>query len=151
VVAVQVVATNKKAFHDYEILERFEAGIVLLGTEVKSIREHRVNFKDGFARVQGGEVWLEGFHISPYSHGNIHNHDPERRRKLLLNRREINKLMGEVTKGGLTIVPLKIYFSAGKVKVEIGLARGKKLFDKRETARRKVIEREMEAEMKRRR
>jgi len=150
-VAVQVVATNKKAFHDYEILERFEAGIVLLGTEVKSIREHRVNFKDGFARVQDGEVWLEGCHISPYSHGNIHNHDPERRRKLLLNRREIHKLMGEVTKGGLTIVPLNLYLSKGKVKVEIGLAKGKKLYDKRETARRKVVEREIEAELKRRR
>ena len=148
--SIHLIASNKKAFHDYEVLDRFEAGIVLQGTEVKSLRDHRVNFKDSYARVVGGEVWLEGCHISPYAHGNIHNHDPERRRKLLLNRREINRLFGEVTKGGLTIVPLKIYFKSGKVKVEIGLARGKRLYDKRETARRKTIEREVEAELRRR-
>ena len=148
--SIHLVASNKKAFHDFEILDRFEAGIVLQGTEVKSIRDHRLNFKDSYARVVDGEVWLEGCHISPYVHGNIHNHEPERRRKLLLNRKEINKLLGEVTKGGLTIVPLKIYFKEGKVKVEIGLARGKRLYDKRETARRKTIEREIEAELKRR-
>ncbi|MFZ0430828.1 MAG: SsrA-binding protein SmpB [Acidobacteriota bacterium] len=148
--SIHLIASNKKAFHDYEVMDRFEAGIVLQGTEVKSLRDHRVNFKDSYARVVGGEVWLEGCHISPYAHGNIHNHDPERRRKLLLNRREINRLFGEVTKGGLTIVPLKIYFKSGKVKVEIGLARGKRLYDKRETARRKTIEREVEAELRRR-
>lgn len=145
-----LVANNRKAFHDFEILDRFEAGLVLQGTEVKSIRAHRVNFKDSFARIVDGELWLEGCHISPYEHGNIHNHEPERRRKLLLNRREINKLIGEVTKGGLTIVPLKIYFKDGRAKVEIGLARGKRLYDKRETARRKTIEREVEAELRRR-
>lgn len=145
-----LVAKNRKAFHDYEILETFEAGIVLQGTEVKSVREHRVNLKDSYARVSGGEVWLEGLHISPYSHGNIQNHEPERPRKLLLHRREINKLMGEVTRGGLTIVPLKIYLRRGKIKVEIGLARGKKQYDKREKARRKTIEREIETELKRR-
>lgn len=143
-----VVAKNKKAFHDYEILERFEAGIVLLGTEVKSIRDHRINLKDSFARVSDGEVWLEGCHISPYSHGNIQNHEPERPRKLLLHRREIDKLQAATQKGGVTVVPLKVYFSAGKVKIEIGLARGKRLYDKRETARRKTIEREIEAEIK---
>ena len=137
--SIHLIASNKKAFHDYEVLDRFEAGIVLQGTEVKSLRDHRVNFKDSYARVVGGEVSEEPIDF-----------DPERRRKLLLNRREINRLFGEVTKGGLTIVPLKIYFKSGKVKVEIGLARGKRLYDKRETARRKTIEREVEAELRRR-
>ncbi|HLV00101.1 MAG TPA: SsrA-binding protein SmpB, partial [Acidobacteriota bacterium] len=125
--AQKLVAKNRKAFHDYEILERFEAGMVLLGTEVKALREHRVNLKDSFARVSNGEVWLENCHISPYSHGNIQNHDPLRPRKLLLHKREIDKLAGETVKSGLTIVPLSIYFKNGKAKVEIALARGKKL------------------------
>jgi SsrA-binding protein len=146
----QTVIRNRKAFHNYDILERFEAGIVLLGTEVKSIREHQVNFKDSFARIAKGEVWLEGCSISPYSHGNIQNHDPLRSRKLLLSRREINKLIGETTKSGLTIIPLKMFFQNGKVKVEIALAKGKRLYDKREKARRKAVEREIESEMKRR-
>lgn len=145
-----IVASNRKAFHDYEILDRFEAGIVLLGTEVKSIRQHRINLKDSFARISGGEVWLEGCHISPYTHGNIQNHEPERPRKLLLTRREIHKLQGEVVKGGLTIVPLKVYLKEGRVKLEIGLARGKRQYDKRERARRRTVEREIEVEMKRR-
>ena len=144
------IITNRKAFHDYHILDRFEAGIVLLGTEVKSIREHQVNFKDSFARITAGEVWLEGCSISPYSHGNIQNHETLRSRKLLLSRREISKLIGETTKSGLTIIPLKMYFRNGKVKVEIALAKGKRLYDKREKSRRKTIEREIEAEMKRR-
>lgn len=148
--AQKLVAKNRKAFHDYEILERFEAGMVLLGTEVKALREHRVNLKDSFARVSNGEVWLENCHISPYSHGNIQNHDPLRPRKLLLHKREIDKLAGETVKSGLTIVPLSIYFKNGKAKVEIALARGKKLHDKRETARRKAIDREIESELKRR-
>jgi SsrA-binding protein len=146
----QAVIRNRKAFHDYHILERFEAGIVLLGTEVKAIREHQVNFKDSFARITEGEVWLEGCNISPYSHGNIRNHEPLRSRKLLLSRREINKLIGETTKSGLTLIPLKMYFRNGKVKVEIALAKGKRLYDKREKARRKAVEREIESEMKRR-
>lgn len=146
-----VAARNKKAFHDFEILERFEAGMVLLGTEVKAIREHRVNLKDSYAKVIEGEVWLENCHISAYSHGNIQNHEPVRPRKLLLTRREIDKLTGETVKGGLTIVPLQLYFRRGKVKVEIALARGKKLHDKRESARRKVVDREVEVELKRRR
>ena len=146
----KTVVRNKKAFHNYHILDRYEAGIVLVGTEVKAIREHRVNFKDCFARIVHGEVWLEGCNISPYSHGNIQNHDPLRSRKLLLSRREINKLIGETTKGGLTIIPLQMYFRNGKVKVEIALAKGKRLYDKREKARRKAVEREIESEMKRR-
>lgn len=146
----ELVAKNRKAFHDYEILERFEAGIVLQGTEVKSLREHNVNLRDSYAQIVDNEVWLENCHISPYSHGNIENHEPRRSRKLLLRRREINKLMGEVAKTGLTLVPLGIYFSGGKAKVELALARGKKLYDKRETARRKVIEREVEKELERR-
>jgi SsrA-binding protein len=131
-------------------LERFEAGIVLLGTEVKAIRDHQVNFKDSFARITNGEVWLEGCSISPYTHGNIRNHEPLRSRKLLFSRREINKLIGETTKGGLTLVPLRMYFRNGKVKVEIALAKGKRLYDKREKARRRAVEREIESEMKRR-
>jgi len=146
----QTFVSNRKAFHNYHILERFEAGIVLLGTEVKAVRAHQVNFKDSFAKIIDGEVWLEGCSISPYSHGNIQNHEPLRSRKLLLSRREINKLIGETNKSGLTIVPLKMYLRSGKIKVEIALAKGKRLYDKREKARRKTVEREIESEMKRR-
>jgi SsrA-binding protein len=144
------VASNRKAFHEYEILERLEAGLVLVGTEVKAIRDSQVHFKDSFARIVDGELWLEGCHISPYSHGNIRNHEPERRRKLLLKRREIDRLSAAIQKSGLTLVPLSMYFKGGKVKVELGLGRGKRLHDKRETARRKTIDREIEVEMKRR-
>lgn len=145
-----VITTNKKASHDYEILERYEAGIVLTGTEVKSIRAGRINLKDSYARVIEGELWLEGCHISPYSHGNLNNHEPERRRKLLLHRREIARLIGATTREGLTLVPLRVYLKRGKVKVELGLAKGKKAHDKRETLRRRTIEREIAAELKRR-
>lgn len=144
------IVKNRKAFHDYNILDRMEAGIVLQGTEVKAIRDHRVNLKESYIKIQGGEVWLEGCHISPYSHGNITNHEPTRIRKLLLTRREINKLAGAVTRSGLTIVPLSMYFKRGKVKLEIALAQGKRTVDKRERARRKTIDREIEAELKRR-
>jgi len=150
VVGKNPVIKNKKAFHDYHILERFEAGIVLQGTEVKSIREGRANLKDSYALVAGGEIWLENCHISPYSHGNRMNHEPLRRRKLLLNRRELNTLAEEIIKTGRTVVPLKMYFVRGKVKVEIAIAKGKQLFDKRDQARRKTVEREMEVELKRR-
>lgn len=146
----KTVIRNKKAFHDYHILERFEAGIVLVGTEVKAIRASQVDFKDSFARIAAGEIWLEGCNISPYSHGNIRNHEPLRSRKLLFSRREINKLIGETTKSGLTLIPLRMYLKNGKIKVEIALAKGKRLYDKREKARRKAIEREIESEMKRR-
>ena len=144
----QVLAKNRKAFHEYEILERFEAGIVLEGTEVKSAREHSVNLKESYARLNNNEIWLVDCHISPYSCGNIQNHEPLRPRKLLLHKKEIEKLADEITRGGLTVVPLSMYLKAGKIKVEIGLAKGRKLYDKREKARRKTIDRDIEIAMK---
>ena len=147
----RLIAKNKKAFHEFEVLDRYEAGLVLQGTEVKSLREGKVNLKESFARVKNGEVWLEGCHISPYEYGNIHNHDPIRPRKLLLHRREISQLIVKVEQKGLTLVPLSLYFTNGKAKLELAVARGKKLHDKRETERRKTIEREVQAELKGRR
>ncbi len=147
----KVVATNKKAFHDYFILEKIEAGIALLGTEVKAIREGRLNLKDSYAMVQAGEAFLLNCHISPYSHGNRENHDPTRTRKLLLHMKEIRKLIGKTQEKGLTVVPLRVYLKRGRVKVELGVARGKKLIDKRETERRKEADREARAAMKHRR
>lgn len=144
-----LVARNKKAYHDFEILEEFEAGIMLLGTEVKSLREHRINLKESYARFVKDELWLEGCHISPYSHGNRNNPDPTRRRKLLLHRRQLNKLLGKTTEKGLTIVPLAVYFKGGLAKIKLGLARGKRTHDKREAKRRREIEREVQAELKR--
>jgi SsrA-binding protein len=142
------IATNRKAFHDYFVLQKFEAGMALTGTEVKSLREGRANLKDSYVDFQHGEAWLVGAHISPYSHGNRENHDPVRRRKLLLHRREIDRLQGQVVEKGLTIVPLRLYFKSGKVKAEIAVVRGKKLFDKRETEKRRQLDREAEAVMK---
>lgn len=139
-----LVVSNRKAFHDYFIEETLEAGIVLSGTEVKSLREGRINLKDSFARVENGEVLLYNCHISPYSHGNISNHDPTRTRKLLLQKREIERLLGKAQQRGYTLVPLKIYFKRGWAKVEIGLAVGKKLYDKRETESKKSAQREIE-------
>ncbi len=139
-----LVVSNRKAFHDYFIEETLEAGIVLAGTEVKSLREGRINLKDSFARVEKGEVLLYNCHISPYSHGNLSNHDPTRTRKLLLQRREIERLLGKAQQKGYTLVPLKIYFKRGWAKVEIGLAVGKKLYDKRETESKKSAQREIE-------
>jgi SsrA-binding protein len=147
----KVVATNKKAFHDYFILEKIEAGISLLGTEVKAIREGRLNLKDSYAMVQAGETFLFNCHISPYSHGNRENHDPTRSRKLLLHEREIRKLIGKTQEKGLTLVPLRVYLKRGRIKVELGVARGKKLIDKRETERRKEADREARTAMKHRR
>jgi SsrA-binding protein len=147
----KVVATNKKAFHNYFILEKMEAGICLLGTEVKAIREGRLNLKDSYAMVQSGETYLVNCHISPYSHGNRENHDPTRSRKLLLHLREIRKLIGKTQEKGLTLVPLRVYLKKERVKVELGIARGKKLIDKRETERRKEADREAKAAMKNRR
>ena len=139
----KIAATNRKAYHDYAVEETFEAGIVLRGTEVKSIREGRVNLQDSFAAIKDGEVFLHNCHISPYSHGNIMNHDPTRSRKLLLHRKEINKLMGRTQQKGLTIVPLKLYFNErGRAKIELALARGKKLHDKRETEKKRTWDRE---------
>jgi SsrA-binding protein len=138
----RILATNRKAFFNYEILERAEAGLVLVGTEVKSIREGGLNFRDSFVDFRGGELFLVGCRIGPYSHGNLMNHAEDRDRKLLLKKREILKLGGKVTERGLTLVPLKAYLKKGRVKLEIGLARGKKAHDKRESLKRKDIERE---------
>jgi SsrA-binding protein len=140
----RVVASNRRARHEFEILETFEAGLVLRGTEVKSLRTGQVNFKDSYATVKSNELWLLGCHISPYSHGTDANHDPERDRKLLLHAREIRRLLGKVAERGLTIVPLKLYFKNGRAKLEIGLARGKKLHDKRATLRERESRREMD-------
>lgn len=131
---VKMVTENRRARHDYFIEETIEAGIVLQGTEVKSIRLGKVNIKDSFARVENGEVFLYGMHISPYEQGNRFNHDPLRPRKLLLHKREIRRLIGKTREDGYTLVPTKLYFSNGKCKVELGIAKGKKLYDKREAA-----------------
>jgi SsrA-binding protein len=140
----RTVATNRRARHDYEILETVEAGLVLRGTEVKSLRAGQVNFKDSYATMRNGEAWLTGCHISPYSHGTDANHDPERDRKLLLHRREIARLTGKVAERGLTLVPLRLYFKHGRAKLELGLARGKKLHDKRSALREREVRREMD-------
>jgi SsrA-binding protein len=147
----KLFATNKKAFHDYFILEKLEAGIVLVGTEVKSIREARINLKDSYAMIRQGEAFLLNCHISPYSHGNRQNHDPTRTRKLLLHDKEIRRLIGKTQEKGLTVVPLRVYLRRGRIKVELGVARGKKLHDKRETERRKELDQEARAAMRQRR
>ena len=147
--AEKVVATNRKAFHDYHIEEKLEAGIVLKGTEVKSLREGQVNLRDSYASVDRGELVLHHCHISPYSHGNIMNHDPVRPRKLLLHRKEINKLLGKSQQKGLTLVPLRIYFSPrGLAKVELALAKGKKQYDRREAIKAREVGREVERAIK---
>jgi SsrA-binding protein len=140
----KTVATNRKARHEYDILETFEAGLALRGTEVKSLREGQVTFKDSYVDVQDAEAWLIGCHVSPYHHGTDANHDPERRRKLLLHRREIHRLAGRTSERGLTIVPLRLYFKSGRAKLEIGLARGRKLHDKRSALRERETRREMD-------
>ncbi len=140
----QVVVRNRKARHEYHVLDTWEAGIVLRGTEVKSLRQGRANLQDAFARVDGGELWLHNLHISPYEAGNRFNHDPLRTRKLLLHRNQIRKLIGQVEQQGLTLVPLEIYFRRGIAKVSLALVKGKKLHDKREDLRRREHEREME-------
>jgi len=140
----RTIATNRRARHEYAILETVEAGLVLRGTEVKSLRAGQVTFKDSYATMRNGEAWLLGFHISPYSHGTDANHDPERDRKLLLHRREIARLTGKIAERGLTLVPLRLYFKRGRAKVELGLARGKKLHDKRSALREREVRREMD-------
>jgi SsrA-binding protein len=145
------VAENRKAFHDYHILETFEAGLALLGTEVKAIREGRVNLRDSFASVDAGEVFLYNVNISPYSHRGYANHEPLRRRKLLLHKSEIRKLIGKTAEKGLTLVPLRMYFKNGRVKVAVSLAKGKKDYDKRETIKRRDADRETRAAIKSRR
>ena len=140
----RAIATNRRARHEYSILETFEAGLALRGTEVKSLRAGLVNFKDSYATVRNGEVWLLGCHINPYSHGTDANHDPERDRKLLLHAKEISRLSGKVAERGLTLIPLKLYFKSGRAKLELGLGRGKKLHDKRSTLREREVKREMD-------
>ena len=145
------IAENRKAFHDFHILETYEAGVMLLGTEVKSIREGRVNLRDSFARVEKGEVWLYNVNISPYSHRGYADHEPLRQRKLLMHRDEIRKLIGKTVEKGMTLVPVRMYFKSGRVKVAIGLAKGKKDYDKRETIKRRETDRETRAAIKSRR
>jgi SsrA-binding protein len=144
----RLIADNRKALHDYHVLDSWEAGVVLLGTEVKAIREGRVNLRDSFARVDKGEVWLLNVHISPYSHTGYAHHDERRHRKLLLHEHEIRKLAGRVAEKGLTLVPLRMYFTKGRVKVQLALAKGKQVHDKRETIRRREIDRETRAAVK---
>jgi SsrA-binding protein len=145
------IAENRKAFHDYHLLETFEAGIVLLGTEVKAIREGRVNLRDSFARVEDGEVFLYNVNISPYSHRGYADHEPLRRRKLLLHRDEIRKLIGKTVEKGMTLIPVRLYYKKGRVKVAVSLAKGKKEYDKRETIKRREADRETRAAIKSRR
>jgi SsrA-binding protein len=146
----KMIAQNKKAYHDYFIEDTYEAGIVLQGTEIKSIRAGRVNLRDCFARIEKGEVFMYNVHISPYEQGNRYNHDPLRPRKLLLHRREIDKLMGETKEAGYSLIPTKIYIKDGYAKVEIALAKGKKKYDKREAMKKKEAKREIERAFKER-
>ncbi len=145
---MKLVANNKKAYHDYFIEEKYECGIALHGTEVKSLRMGKCSIKEAFIRIENAEVFVHGMHISPYEKGNIFNKDPLRVKKLLLHRQEINKLLGKIKEKGYTLVPLQVYFSNGRAKVEIGLARGKKLYDKREDIAKKDARRETEREFK---
>ncbi len=146
--AQRLIAENRKARHDYHIIETWEAGVALLGTEVKSIREGRVNLRDSYARVEGSQVWLMNVHISPYSHRGSANHEELRQRKLLLHAHEIRKMIGSVAEKGFTLVPLEVYLKKGRVKVLLALARGKQEHDKRETIRRREVDRETRAAVK---
>ena len=144
----KVITVNRRARHDYFIDETFEAGMVLTGSEVKSLRDGRANLKDSYARIAKGEAFLVNAHISPYPAANQFNHEPTRTRKLLLHKREIRRLSGRVSERGLTLIPLRLYFKDGRVKAELGLARGKKLYDKRETMRKRAVQREVERSLK---
>ncbi len=145
---VKTVAQNKKAYHDYFVIETYEAGIELVGTEVKSIRQGKLNLKDAWCSVDDGELMVNGMHISPYDHGNIFNRDPLRKRRLLMHKKEILKLFGLQKTQGYAIIPLSVYFKNGKAKVQVGLCKGKKLYDKRETAARRSAERDIERGMR---
>jgi SsrA-binding protein len=147
----RLVAENRKAYHDYHIIETMEAGVALLGTEVKAIREGRVNLRDSFARVEDGEVFVYNIHISPYSHRGYADHEPTRRRKLLLHRQEIRKLIGRTVERGMTLVPVRLYFKNGRVKLAVSLVKGKQAHDKRETIRKREADRETRAALKERR
>lgn len=146
--AQKLIANNKKAFHDYFIDEKYEAGIVLHGTEVKSMRMGKCSIKESFVRIENNEVWVYGMHISPYEKGNLFNRDPLRPKKLLMHKEEIRKLVGKIAEKGFTLVPLQVYFKDGRAKVELGLARGKKLYDKRQDIAKKDQRREAEKEFK---
>ncbi|MFL5627746.1 MAG: SsrA-binding protein SmpB [Ktedonobacteraceae bacterium] len=142
---IKVITVNRQAYHDYFVERTIEAGIALMGTEIKSIREGKVNLRGSYAMARKGELWLENAHIAVYEHGNRYNHEPTRNRKLLLHRREINQLLSKVETKGLTLIPLKLYLKGGKAKIELGLARGKKLYDKRDA----IAERDMKREIER--
>lgn len=146
----RTVAQNKKAYHDYFVLEEYEAGIELFGTEVKSIREGRVNLKDAWCSIDNGEIFVNGMHISPYEQGNIFNRDPLRKKRLLMHKREIHKLYGTVKQQGLTLIPLSVYFKKGKAKIKVGLCKGKKIYDKRDVAAKKEANRSIDREIKER-
>ena len=147
---IKVVAQNKKAYHDYFVLEEYEAGIELFGTEIKSIRQNKVNLKDAWCNIVDGEIFVNGMHISPYDHGNIFNRDPMRVRRLLMHKKEINRLFGTVKQEGLALIPLSVYFVKGRAKIKVGLCKGKKNYDKRETAAKKDAARNIERAMKER-
>ncbi len=147
--AIKIVAQNKKAYHDYFVLEKLEAGIELFGTEVKSIRQGKINLKDSWCSIKDGEMFVNGMHISPYEQGNIFNRDPLRTKRLLLHKKEIRRFYANVKQEGLSIVPLSVYFSKGRAKVEIGLCKGKKLYDKREVAAKKDAQRDIERNLRR--
>lgn len=144
----RIIAQNKKAYHDYFVDEKFEAGIALFGTEVKSVRAGAVNLKDSYCEIRGGEIYAVGFHISPYDHGNVFNREPLREKKLLMHKKEILKLHGLVSQKGFTVVPLSLYFSGSRVKMELGLCRGKKLYDKRDDMAKRDADRMMERTFK---
>ena len=143
-------AQNKKAYHDYFVLEEYEAGIELFGTEVKSIRQGRVNLKDAWCSIDNGEIFVNGMHISPYEQGNIFNRDPLRKKKLLMHKKEIHKLYGTIKQQGLTLIPLSVYFNKGKAKIKVGLCKGKKIYDKRDVAAKKEANRSIDREIKER-
>ena len=147
-VSVKVITQNKKAYHDYFVDEKYEAGIELYGTEVKSIRQGGINLKDSYCHIEKGEIYAVGIHVSPYEHGNIFNREPLRDRRLLLHKREIMKLTGLISQKGFTLVPLSVYFKGSRLKVEVGLCRGKKLYDKRESIAKAESDREIERRMK---
>ena len=147
---IKEIAQNRKAFHDYFVLEKYEAGIELAGTEVKSVRAGQVNMKDSYCSIKTGELFLRGLHISPYEKGNIFNRDPVRVRRLLMHKREINRLNSQVMQQGVALIPLSLYFKDSKVKVEIGVCKGKKLYDKREASAKKDAQRDMDRIMKER-
>jgi SsrA-binding protein len=145
----KIVATNRRALHDYFIMDRYETGVVLKGTEVKSLRLGNANLQDGYVMIRKGELWLVGMHISPFEQGNINNHDPKRDRKLLMHKKEIRRLVGKLSEKGLALVPLKVYFKNNIAKIELGLARGKKTFDKREAIAKREVERRLRREFAR--